>query len=606
MKIKNNSKFNKLLTVILCISLLTACNTNSQTNDVGKSQETNEYNVSTVSSDNAEINNTELFEYDEDDYYINWADQNPNYIKLNGSDITVDGSGATVNESVVKINKAGVYVISGKLDNGQIIVDTEDKETVRLVLNGAEIDCADNSPIYVINSEKTVISLEDGTENTVSDGENYVLVDSSSDEPSAAIFSKDDLTLNGTGTLTVVGNYNDGITSKDDLRITGGNIVINSKDDALVGKDVVAVKDGSFIINAGGKGIKSTNDADTEAGIIYLEGGTYSIEATDDGIHAANGINIANGEFTISTEDDGIHSDSFINISDGAIDIKKSYEGIESSQITVTGGDINIISSDDGINASSGDSSDTQEMPGSNDPNSNSGSDNKITINGGTIIVNAMGDGLDSNGSIYMTGGAVTVYGPTSNGNGSIDYDREFNITGGTLVAIGSSGMAQTPSDDSTQNSVMINFTELKEANSKISLKDSEGNIILTFNAEKQYQSIVMSSPDIKTDKSYTLFIGDTSIVTFTMSKSIMRISETGEEITGGGMNQMPGRGNGNGGNMPPQGGNGNMPDPNGNMSNNGERPEKPGFMDGTTQKMPEPTDVEASNSEDVTENTNN
>ena len=398
-----SSKLNKIFTVVLCIALLTACSTNTQTDNISESQNTTKYDVNTVSSDNLENNYTNLFEYDEDDYYIDWSEQNPNYIKLNGSDVTVEGSGVIANGSVVRINKAGVYVISGKLNDGQIIVDTEDNGTVRLVLNGAEIDCSDNSPIYVINSAKTVISLEDGTENTVSDGENYVLVDDSSDEPNSAIFSKDNLTINGTGTLTVIGNYNDGITSKDDLRITGGNIVINSKDDALIGKDVVAIKEGSFIITSGGKGIKSSNDTDSELGIIYLEGGTYSISSTDDGIHSSNGINVANGEFTISTEDDGIHADSFINISDGAIDIKNSYEGIESSKITIAGGDINVVSSDDGINASSSDdSSAANGMPGGN--NVNSSSQNEITINGGNITVDAMGDGLDANGSIYMTG----------------------------------------------------------------------------------------------------------------------------------------------------------------------------------------------------------
>lgn len=570
MEIKHR-KFNKIFAAILCIALLTACSENTQTEISGNASDPTENSASNVNSENIENVSNKLFEYDEDDYYIDWAEQNPNYIKLNGSDINVEGSGATVDGSVITINKAGVYVISGKLNDGQIIVDTKDKETVRLVLNGAEIDCSNNSPIYVVNAEKTVISLEDGTENTVSDGASYALADVSSDEPNSAIFSKDNLTLNGTGTLTVVGNYNNGITSKDDLRITGGNIIINSIDDALMGRDLVAIKDGSFIINAGGKGIKTTNDTDTEEGFIYVEGGTFSIESTDDAIHSANGVNIANGEFTISTEDDGINADSSINISGGAIDIKKSYEGIESAQIIISGGDINVVASDDGINASSGDdSSNTNGMPGGN--NLSSSSDNKITINGGNITVNAMGDGLDANGSIYMTDGTVNVYGPTSNGNGAIDYDGEFNITGGTLIAAGSSGMAQTPSDDSTQKSVMINFTDLQKANTKVHLEDSDGNTILTFETEKQYQSIVMSSPNLILDESYTLFIDDTSIVTFTMSKSIMKISDTGEEITGGGINQMPGPGNGNGGGMPAPGG------------------------DGTTQVTPELPDVETNN----------
>lgn len=584
MKMKKN-KFKKLSAAILCIALLTACSENTQTQNISETSTVNE-NIEDTSKVSAQ-----LYEYEDDDYYVDWADQNPIYIKLNGSDITVEGTGATVEGSTVTVNNEGVYVISGKLDDGQIVVNSEDKGKVRLVLNGAEINSSNNASIYVI-AGKTVISLEEGTENIVSDGTTYVLEDESTDEPNSAIFSKDDLTFNGTGTITVKGNYNNGITSKDELKITGGNFVISSTDDGLMGRDVVAVKDGDIIIKSGGQGIKTTNDTDTEVGSIYIEGGTFSIESIDDAIHAINGVNIADGEITITTEDDGIHADSFIEISGGAINIQKSYEGIESALITISNGDINVVSSDDGINVAGGnDSSSLNGRPGQNTFSTSSTSDNKLTINGGNVSVNATGDGLDANGSIYMTGGTVVVNGPTSNGNGSLDYDGEFNITGGTLIALGSSGMAQTPSDSSTQNSVMINFTELQTAGTNVHVEDSDGNTILTFEPEKEYQSLVMSSPSLKIDETYTLLINDESTVTFTISKSVMRISDSGEEITGGGMNQMPGGGKGmapgGGGNRPAPGEEGTIPAPgtDGSMTPQGERPAMPGTTDGATSE---------------------
>jgi len=559
MKIKKY-KFKKLSAAILCIALLTACSENTQTQNTKDTANVNE-NIEDVSD--ASVH---MYEYDEDDYYIDWADQNPNFIKLNGSDITVEGTGANVDGSTVTVNNEGVYVVSGKLDDGQIIINSEDKGKVRLVLNGAEINCSNNASINVI-SGKTVISLEEGTENIVSDGTTYTLEDETTDEPNSAIFSKEDLTFNGTGTLTVKGNYNNGITSKDELKITGGNIIINSADDALMGRDVVAVKDGEIIIQSGGQGIKTTNDTDAEVGSIYIEGGTLSIESTDDAINAINGVNIVNGEITITTEDDGIHADSFIDISGGAINIQKSYEGIESALVTISDGDINVVSSDDGINIAGGnDSSSLNGRPGQNNFSSSTATDNKLTINGGNISVNATGDGLDANGSIYMTGGTVIVNGPTSNGNGSLDYDGEFNITGGTIIALGSSGMAQTTSDSSTQNSIMINFTEMQKSGTTVHVEDSDGNIIMTFEPEKEYQSLVMSSPSLKLDETYSLFINDASTVTFTISKSVMKISDSGEEITGGGMNQIPGGGKGmapgGGGNRPAPGEEGSMPEP--------------------------------------------
>ena len=149
-------------------------------------------------------------------------------IKLNADSITLEGSGASIEESKITITSAGIYTITGDLNDGQIIVNAGDNDKVNLILNGVNISCSNSAPIYVLNADKTVITLEDGSENTIKDGENYVFEDSSSDEPNSAIYSKDDLTINGSGALTVTGNYNNGITSKNDLKVNGGDITIDA------------------------------------------------------------------------------------------------------------------------------------------------------------------------------------------------------------------------------------------------------------------------------------------------------------------------------------------------------------------------------------------
>jgi len=174
-------------------------------------------------------------------------------ITLEGDTIRFEGTGAEVNGSTVTITAAGTYAISGTLNDGQIIVNTQDKEKVVLLLNNANISNASSAPIFVQNAEKTVITLAEGTENVITDGSAYVL-EAGATEPNAAIFSNDDLTINGGGALTVNANYRNGIATDDDLKITGGIITVNAVNDGLKGKSSIAVKDASITVSAGGDG----------------------------------------------------------------------------------------------------------------------------------------------------------------------------------------------------------------------------------------------------------------------------------------------------------------------------------------------------------------
>ncbi|MDF2671829.1 MAG: dockerin type 1 [Clostridiales bacterium] len=628
---------SRIAAVLLCLAFLTSCGANS-------AQKKADTEAVTDNSEgaNASLVTMDMVTYEEDDYYTDWKNENPNYIELNGTSASINGSGAEVKENKITITKAGVYVISGKLKEGQIIVDVQDKGMVKLVLNGVEINCFDSAPVYVKNAGKTIISLEAGTQNIITDGENYVFSDATRDEPSGAIFSKANLTINGSGTLTVNGNYKDGIVSKDDLKITGGNINVYATDDGLMGRDMALVKEANITIEAEGDGIKSTNDTDATKGFIAVEGGTFkitsgadgiqaetavlvaggdftistgggsinssdktennngpwgkgnsntntststqtsetetnstkaiksaseilitggtfNIDSSDDAIHSNNSVNITGGEFSIASGDDGIHGDSTITIKDGKINISKSYEGIESAVVSVSGGEIHVVAKDDGINVAGGnDGSSMNGRPGQN--GFATSGDNKLNISGGYIVVNATGDGLDANGSIYMTSGTVVVSGPTSSGNGTLDYDGVFQMSGGLIAAAGSSGMAQAPSEESTQYSIIMNYSSTQQAGTLAALKDSNGSTVVAFKPEKEYQSLVISAPELKKGGTYTLYTGGTStgalsdrlytggsyeggtkVVEFTISTSVTWLSESGVTEAG---SSGPGGGN--------------------------------------------------------------
>lgn len=489
-------------------------------------------------------------------------------ISLNGNSIAVAGDGVQVDGSVATITAAGTYTLSGSLTDGQIIVNTQSEEVVRLILNGVDLHSASSAAIYIANAEKVVLVLAEGTQNTVSDGESYVFASAEEDEPNAAIFSKADLTIYGEGALTVTGNYNDGIASKDGLIIASGVITVSAVDDGVRGKDYLVVEGGNLTVTAQGDGLKSDNDEDASRGFITVEAGvlaitaggdaitaqtdvlisdgvftltsgggsqgydnesisakgikggvsvkidagTFTINASDDAIHSNGSITINSGEFAIATGDDGVHADVSLEINDGVIQISESYEGLESALIIINAGEIQVYASDDGINVSGGnDGSGTMMAPGrgagSQDAFSYTG-DYYLYIHGGTILVTAAGDGLDVNGAIEMTGGVVLVNGPTEQMNGALDYDGTFNLNDGYFVAVGSAGMAMAPGAISLQNSILLYFSSMQAAGTLVHIQDSAGEEILTFAPSKAYQSIVFSSPELVTGETYTVYTG--------------------------------------------------------------------------------------------------
>lgn len=391
-------------------------------------------------------------------------------IALNGDSISADGAGVTVNGSTVTITAAGTYNLTGTLADGQVVVDSQGDGVVTLILNGVEIRSSTSAPIYIKQADSAVITLADGTQNTLVDGANYVYANADEDEPDATLFSDDDLTIDGSGSLSIEANYDHAIVGKDTLTVNGTpTITINAVGDGLNANDLLTINGGTFTINAGDDGLQSDQDLTVNAGTL-----------------------------TITAVGDGIHSEYALNIVGGTIDILNSEEGIEGAYITFDDGTTHVVSSDDAINVSAPDEEATTTTA--------SGT-YMLRINGGTIVVDAEGDGLDSNGSIEMTGGVVIVNGPTQSMNGAMDYDGSFNITGGLLIAAGSASMPQAP-NASSQNSLMVNFTSSLAAGTLVRIQSSTGDELLTFAPSKAFQSLVFSSPELATGATYDIYYG--------------------------------------------------------------------------------------------------
>lgn len=464
------------------------------------------------------------------DMEIGYDEQSAINIKLENDSVSCDDSGVTIDGTVVTISREGVYVLSGTLSEGQIIVDTGDTDKVQLVLKNVDITCKSSAAIYVKNADKVFITTAKDSENTLKTTGEFVNIDDNNID--GVIFAKADITLNGAGTLNIDCSSAHGIVCKDDLKLTSGTYNINSASHALSGKDSVRIAGGTYNLTSKTASIHSENTENTdntEKGFIY----------------------IADGEFTISSEKDGIKAGSSLTINGGNINITKAEEGLEAMYIDINDGNINIVSDDDGINASGG-NSDSSKMQGD--------SSLYIKITGGTVNVVARGDGVDSNGNIYITGGALYVTGPESNGDSALDYEKEAVITGGTVVAAGYSGMAVNFSNSSTQGSMLVNITNT--VSGEVTLKDESGETLVSYTPQKSYNSVVISTPKIEVSKTYTVSMAGTE-TSVTMDSLIYG---EGMSMGGGGMGR-------------PE---------DGNRPNGMEKPEKGEKPSGNPQELPD------------------
>ena len=482
-------------------------------------------------------------------------------IALSGSKAQISGSGASASDGEITIKSEGTFILSGSAQNVMITVSAGNSDKVQLVFDGVSIKNEAKPAVYVKSADKVFITVKDGTENFLSDGSSYQLTD---DETTldGVIFSKDDLAINGKGKLQIIGGFKHGIVSKDDLVIVSCRLSVTAKNVGLDGKDCVMINGADIDINAGSDGIRSDNAEDADRGYVYIESatlniksgndgiqaekvlklhdaeitvvsgassssrlssstesykglkagaeiiissGSYIIDSQDDCIHSNGNITISGGTFKMSSGDDGIHADSDLVISGGDIDITKSYEGLEGSKIVISGGEISIVASDDGINAAGGnDGSAMNGRPGMGWFGSSVGT---VEISGGYTVIDASGDGLDSNGELIISGGITLVSGPTNGGNGALDYGRSASVTGGVLIATGSAGMASGFSSAENQGAMLVSFSSQK-GGSTIAVVDKDGKVVASFTPEKAYQTAVITSPDVQVGESYDIVLG--------------------------------------------------------------------------------------------------
>ena len=420
-------------------------------------------------------------------------------ITLSDAGCTTDSKKVTIDGSVITITGEGDYLLEGALSDGRIVVDVDKNEKVQLVLNGVALTSKTSAAIYVKKADKVFITLADGTKNTLANGGTFESVDDNNID--AVIFSKDDLTLNGTGELSVNAPAGHGIVSKNDLVVTNGTYEITASSHGMTGKDSVAVADGNFYITAGKAAVKSVNDDDLTQGNVSITGGAFTLSAGSDGITALNELNISGGRIVIDA----------LN------------EGLEARVLNLSGGELEITAQDDGLNATDKrtdidtDTGTDAETAADTEKNFRGGGKGKshsqasIKISGGVIRIDAEGDGVDSNGSFYMSGGELYVAGPSSGGDSALDYDIEASISGGIVVAAGQSGMAQNFGEASTQGAILVNTSAQNAAGSDIVLLDSEGKELLAWTMQKSYNSVVISTPEIQAGSSYTVKTGDLS-----------------------------------------------------------------------------------------------
>lgn len=515
--------------LLLSTLLLGACATTSQSSN-------------TAVSSTAVTKQIASYTYNNNDLDASYDEATATKIALNGNAATITNGEVTQNDNVLTITKAGVYELSGNY-NGQIVVNVTNTEKVKLVLNNATITSSNGPAINVVEADKVTITLREGTKNVVADSASYNNA-AITEDLSATIFSKGDLVLNGTGELSVTGNYKNAIQSKDDVVIISGTYTLNAVNDGIKGKDSVQIKEANVTINTSGDGIVATNTEDATKGYVAIENGTFQINVTndaiqsvtktevlggdfniktsantrtgesakgiksdgavnvqggnmtlstiDDALHGAN-VTVSGGTLNISTGDDGLHADSTLTISGGVINVVKSYEGLEGQTIVLSGGEVSVVSSDDAINAA-----------GSN-------GNGTLKITGGTHTLTSNGDGLDSNGNIEMSGGTVHVFGPTSGGNGSLDFDGTFTLTGGTLIVAGTSSMAQVPNGNTTQTTIATTVTT-QQAGSTLQIKDASGNVVASVTPTLAYNYIVVSTPNMKKGETYMFTVNNTTL----------------------------------------------------------------------------------------------
>lgn len=629
---KNTKKLLALL--LVSVLIFTGCGKNSSTDENDSDNSTNNASddIETGTVTSTVIDEADMFT--DRDFETDYDKSKSISIKLNGSSASCDSDAVKISGTTITLSEEATYMFSGTLDDGMIVVNADEKAKLQIVLDNASITSSTSAALYILEADKVFVTLADGTSNTLANGGTFTAIDDNNID--GAVFSKQDLTFNGSGSLTVTSPADHGIVCKDDLVFTGGTYTVNSASHGLDANDSVRITQTSITVASGKDGIHAENSDDTSLGFIYIKdgsldisaegdgissgnsmqindgtfsivsgggsenstkqssdswgdfmggmggpggnmggrpgrsttnssrstdnttssnssgtttssttesddsstsikaiksagdmlikGGTFTIDSADDSVHSNASITVNGGTFTIASGDDAFHADETLTITDGTIDISESYEGLEALHIVVSGGDIKLVASDDGLNAAGGTDESGYGGNRGNDQfggpggggmgvpgrmGGSSSSNGSIKVTGGNLYVKASGDGLDANGTLEISGGYTVVCGPTQGDTATLDYDTSAVITGGTFIGTGASGMAQTFSD--SEQGVFAVSVGNQAAGTKFELKDSKGNVIISYEPELSYAVVILSSPDIVKGETYTISVGTTS-----------------------------------------------------------------------------------------------
>ena len=586
-----------------------------------------------------EKNNTVTITTPQDDEDESWKN-NTGTVDLDNVEVT--GDGISVSDNIITISKGGDFEVTGKLDDGQIVIDTEEK--VKLRLSGMSLTNKNGSAVYVKNADKAYITL--------TDGENYT---SGDENEKGCITSRDNLEIKGSGSLTLNGNYNHGIFSSNSIEIGNGNITVKAKNDGIHANDTLAISGGTVNVTAEGDGLQAEEILDISDGevnvtttgevnastsndfggrgemkdfsqmtddeiqsmreqmnnnqftqteesddsddtsskgikadwMLDISGGEVTVNSTDHAIHCTSDINITGGTLNLSSESKkGISCHGDVTIDDGDITITKSTEGIESKKIlTINGGNIDITASDDGFNSGGtganqnggfgggtnmqggqqggrgqigrrnsngqgGNQMTPPEMPSDQNggqmtpPNmqqaegNEQDSEHHIQINDGNIKIVADADGIDSNGSLFINGGTVTVDAQATGAESAFDTDGAFIVNGGTIIGVSGSGMDESPNSYSAQNVILAYTTSQISAGDEVKITDSNGKTIAEYTAVKGGSKIVYSSDKLKIGEMYTVYASGEEVGSAEIESSITKIGTKSNSGFGGGHRQ--------------------------------------------------------------------
>ena len=544
MKKSNMIKSATSITLLAALAL-TGCSATSASN----TSATSAISTSTSSDSDTKSKTADSFSTDvkngaklaEDTHYsakdLTWDSSSEVTIDLSNPTAT---DGVTVSDGVITITKAGNYHLSGTY-SGQVKVEAADSDMVRLILDNATITNSTGAAINVVEADEVVIYTASGSTNTVSDGSSYS--DTASGSPDAAIYSKSDLTLAGEGTLKVEGKYEEGIHTTDGLVIASGTLEVTAANTGIKGKDYVDILDGTVTVTATKDGIKATNDTDGNRGWVRLSGGTVNISAGDDGFKAERVLEISGGTLNITESNEGIEA-QYINILDGTVNVTSSDDGINVSYSTSSSSSTESTSSSTtqtsqtAQNTQSGQSAQGnaaqggQPPAGGQAPSGNMGQppagggggmgggggtfevvDATINIAGGTVTVNANGDGIDSNGTATFSGGTLIVNGPFTGGNASLDTNGDLLLNGTTVAAGNSGDMFEAPSTNSTSGYVKLTNLSNVSSGTTIQVADSSGKVVANYKVTNSNTALILvSSANITKGQSYTVYTTTDSV----------------------------------------------------------------------------------------------